>query len=81
MKLRNVLEDVSSRLQSRDHDVDTIITELKAVSKMASELVAYLQENNPQQMEGWVQTSITEAADKIEAIHKNTIYLGDHFEE
>ena len=48
---------------------------------MAGKLAIYFQDNNPQELEGWIQAKITKAADYMEAVYKNTIYSGDHFEE
>jgi hypothetical protein len=57
------------------------ITDLRAIADMAGKLATYFQDNNPQELEGWVQGKITTAADYMEAVYKNTIYSGDHFEE
>ena len=79
--MRNIFEDLSTRLQSSDHEVEMAITDLKAIADMAAKLAIYFQDNNPQELEGWIQAKITKSADYMEAVYKNTIYSGDHFEE
>ena len=79
--MRDIFEDLNSRLQGSDEEVEMAITDLKAIADMASKLAIYFQDNNPSQLEGWVQAKITKAADYMEAAYKNTIYSGDHFEE
>lgn len=79
--MRDIFEDLNSRLQGSDEEVEMAITDLKAIADMASKLAIYFQDNNPSQLEGWVQAKITKAADYMEAVYKNTIYSGDHFEE
>ena len=79
--MRNIFEDVSTKLQSGDHEVEMAITDLKAIAAMASELSTYLRDNNVQELEGWMQAKISLAVDYIESTHKNIIYSSDHFEE
>jgi hypothetical protein len=68
-------------LQGGDHEVEMAITDLKAIADMAEKLATHFQNNNPQELEGWIQAKITKAADYMEAVYKNTVYSGDHFEE
>tara|TARA_R110000868_G_scaffold22559_4_gene92542 strand:- start:4100 stop:4339 length:240 start_codon:yes stop_codon:yes gene_type:complete len=79
--MRNIFEDLSTKLQGGDHEVEMAITDLKAIADMAAKLAIYFQDNNPQELEGWIQAKITKSADYMEAVYKNTIYSGDHFEE
>ena len=79
--MRDIFKELSSRLQGGDHEVEMAITDLKAIADMAAKLATYFQENNPQELEGWVQSKITKAADYMQSVYKNTIYSGDHFEE
>jgi len=79
--MRNILEDLSTKLQGGDHEVEMAITDLKAIADMAEKLATHFQNNNPQELEGWIQAKITKAADYMEAVYKNTVYSGDHFEE
>lgn len=79
--MRDIFEDLSNRLQGGDHEVEMAITDLRAIADQAAQLAAHLQKNNPQELEGWVQSKITKAADYMQAVYKNTIYSGDHFEE
>jgi len=76
--MRNIFEDLSTRLQGGDHEVEMAITDLRVIADMAGKLATYFQDNNPQELEGWVQGKITTAADYMEAVYKNTIYSGDH---
>lgn len=79
--MRDIFEDLSNRLQGGDHEVEMAITDLKAIADMAGKLATYFQDNNPQELEGWVQAKITKAADYMEAVYKNTLYSNDQFAE
>lgn len=75
--MRDIFENLSTRLQGGDHEVEMAITDLKAIADMAGKLATYFQDNNPQELEGWVQAKITKAADYMEAVYKNHVY-GEH---
>lgn len=79
MKLSKLFEDLSNRLQGKtdDHEVDMAVTDLRAIADMASKLAEHLSQENPAELEGWVQSKITKAADYIEAVYKNHVY-GEH---
>jgi len=82
MKLRNLLENhlgLSQPTDGRidDHEVEMAITDLKAIADMAAKLAEHFAQEQPQELEGWVQSKITKAADYMEAVYKNHVY-GDH---
>ena len=82
MKLRNLLENHLGLSQPTgggfaDHEVEMAITDLKAVADMAAKLAEHLEQEQPQELEGWVQSKITKAADYMEAVYKNHVY-GEH---
>ncbi len=77
--MRNLLEDISNRLQggSDDSEVPMAITDLRAIADMASQLAQHLSQEQPHELEGWVQAKITKAADYINSVYKNHLY-SDH---
>jgi len=79
MKLSKLFEDLSNKLQGKadDHEVDMAITDLRAIADMAGKLAEHLSQENPAELEGWVQAKITKAADYIDAVYKNHVY-SDH---
>jgi hypothetical protein len=79
MKLTKLFEDLSNRLQGTadDHEVEMAITDLRAIADMAGKLAEHLSQENPAELEGWVQGKITKAADYIESVYKNHVY-GEH---
>ena len=79
MKISKILEDLSNRLQggSDDSEVPMAISDLKAIADMANQLAQHLMEEQPQELEGWVQAKITKAADYISSVYKNHVY-SDH---
>lgn len=76
MKLKKLLENMMMPNQQPmdDHEVEMAITDLRAVAQMAAELAQHLENEKPHELEGWVQSKITKAADYIEAVHKNHMY-------
>ena len=78
-QLKRLFENLSNQLtgQADDHEVEMAITDLKAISDMAAKLAEHLSQENPQELEGWVQAKITKAADYMEAVYKNHVY-GEH---
>ena len=78
-QLKKLFENISNQLTGHadDHEVDMAITDLKAIADMAAKLAEHLSQENPQQLEGWVQAKITKAADYVEAVYKNHVY-GEH---
>ena len=81
MKLKKILENMMPGTPMDDHEVEMAITDLRATAALAAELAQHLENERPKELEGWVQAKITKAADYMEAVYKNTIYSGDHFEE
>jgi hypothetical protein len=79
MKISKLFEDLSNKLQGKadDHEVDMAITDLRAIADMAGKLAEHLSQENPAELEGWVQAKITKAADYIDAVYKNHVY-SDH---
>jgi hypothetical protein len=76
MKLSKLFEDLSNKLQGKadDHEVDMAITDLRAIADMAGKLAEHLSQENPTELEGWVQSKITKAADYIQSVYKNHMY-------
>lgn len=76
MKLRKILENMMMPNQQPmdDHEVEMAISDLRATAAMASELAQHLENERPQELEGWVQAKITKAADYIDAVHKNHMF-------
>jgi hypothetical protein len=75
MKLKRILENMMPMQQPMDdHEVEMAITDLRAVAHMAAELAQHLENEKPHELEGWVQSKITKAADYINAVHKNHMY-------
>ena len=79
MKISKILQELSNKLQggSDDSEVPMAISDLKAIADMASKLAEHLMQEQPQELEGWVQAKITKAADYMEAVYKNHVY-GEH---
>ena len=78
MKLKKIFEEMFPGTPADDHEVEMAITDLRALSQMASELAQHLENEKPKELEGWVQAKITKAADYIDAVHKNHIYSPEH---
>ena len=79
MKISKLLENLSNRLQggSDDSEVPMAISDLKAIADMANQLAEHLMQEQPQELEGWVQAKITKAADYVDAVYRNHMY-SDH---
>jgi hypothetical protein len=77
--LKRLFEDISNQLtgQVDDHEVEMAITDLRAIADMAAKLAEHLSQENPKELEGWVQAKITKAADYVESVYKNHVY-SDH---
>ena len=77
--LKKLFESISNQLtgQVDDHEVQMAITDLRSIADMAGKLAEHLSQENPQELEGWVQAKITKAADYIDAVYKNHVY-SDH---
>ena len=69
MKISKILQELSDKLQggSDDSEVPMAISDLKAIADMASKLAEHLMQEQPQELEGWVQAKITKAADYVDA--------------
>lgn len=76
MKLRNIFEDLSSKLLNTgdDHEASMALTDLRSIAHRAAELAKYMEENNVQELEGWVQAKITKSADYINAVYDNYMF-------
>lgn len=71
MKLKKLIENLMSVDQHSDPDeVPMAIADLKSLIHNANELLQYMEQNKPAELEGWVQSKITKAADYINALHK-----------
>jgi len=79
MKISKILQELSNKLQggSDDSEVPMAISDLKAIADMASKLAEHLMQEQPQELEGWVQAKITKAADYVSSVYKNHVY-SDH---
>ena len=78
MKISKILQELSNKLQggSDDSEVPMAISDLKAIADMASKLAEHLMQEQPQELEGWVQAKITKAADYVNAVYKYHVYSG-----
>ena len=78
MKISKILQELSNKLQggSDDSEVPMAISDLKAIADMASKLAEHLMQEQPQELEGWVQAKITNAADYVNAVYKYHVYSG-----
>jgi hypothetical protein len=72
--MRDIFEDLSNRLQSGDHEVEMAIGDLKQLADQATKLAQHLEQENVQELEGWVQAKITKATDYINSAYNNHIY-------
>ena len=75
MKFKKILENMMGpSMPMDDHEVEMAITDLRATAALAAELAQHLENERPKELEGWVQSKITKAADYIEAVHKNHMF-------
>lgn len=71
MKLKKIVENFMGTGQSSDPDeVPMAIADLRALHQMTEELLQFMEQNKPSELEGWVQSKITKASDYINSIHK-----------
>jgi hypothetical protein len=80
MKLRKILEDVTGYPQNHkedDHEAEMALTDLRSIVHRASELVKRLEEDNVQELEGWIQAKITKSADYINAVYDSFMFEDD----
>lgn len=80
MKLKKLLESITGYPQTAkkdDHEVDMALTDLRSIVHRASELVKRLEEDNIQELEGWIQAKITKSADYINAVYDNFMFEDD----
>ena len=76
MKLKRIFEDLANMAQPQkvdDSEVPMAISDLKAIADMASKLAEHLMQEQPQELEGWVQAKITKAADYV-MLYINIMY-------
>ena len=76
MKLRNIFEDLSNKLLNvgDDHEASMALTDLRSIAHRAAALAKYMEENNVQELEGWVQAKITKSADYMNAVYDNYMF-------
>ena len=76
---KKLLENISNQLTGGqdDSEVGMAISDLKAIADMAGKLAEHLSQEQPQELEGWVQAKITKAADYVDAVYRNHMY-SDH---
>jgi len=79
MKLTKLIEDIYQQVTGKvdDHEGEMAITDLKSLAQRASQLADYLEKNNIQELEGWVQAKITKSADYIGAVYDNYMFSTD----
>ena len=80
MKLKKLLEDITGYPQATkkdDHEAEMALTDLRSIVHRASELVKRLEEDNVQELEGWIQAKITKSADYINAVYDNFMFEDD----
>lgn len=82
MKISKILQELSDKLQggSDDSEVPMAISDLKAIADMANKLAEHLIQEQPQELEGWVQSKITLAADYIDAVYRNHMYSDQDYD-
>lgn len=76
MKIRNIFEELSNKLLNNgdDHEASMALTDLRSIAHRAAALAKYMEENNVQELEGWVQAKITKSADYINAVYDNYMF-------
>jgi len=75
MKFKTILENMMGPSMPMDgHEVEMAITDLRATAALAAELAQHLENERPKELEGWVQSKITKAADYIQSVHKNHMF-------
>ena len=80
MKLKKLLESITGYPQTAkkdDHETEMALTDLRSIAHRASELVKRLEEDNTQELEGWIQAKITKSADYINAVYDSFMFEDD----
>lgn len=75
--IREELAAIMPHASHDDHEVEMALTDLRSIVHRASELVKRLEEDNTQELEGWIQAKITKSADYINAVYDNFMFEDD----
>jgi len=77
MKLKKILENITGYPQKDvhdDHEGSMALTDLRSIAHRAAALADYMESNNIQELEGWVQAKITKSADYVNAVYDNYMF-------
>lgn len=75
--IREELAAMMPQASHDDHEVEMAITDLKSIASRAAQLVKFMQEKQPHELEGWVQSKITKSADYINAVYDTFMFPGE----
>ena len=65
-----------SQASHDDHEIEMAITDLKSIASRAAQLVKFMEQTQPHELEGWIQSKITKSADYINAVYDNFMFPG-----
>jgi hypothetical protein len=74
--IREELAAVMSQASHDDHEVEMAITDLKSIASRSAQLVKFMEQTQPHELEGWIQAKITKSADYINAVYDNFMFPG-----
>jgi len=74
--IKEELAAVMSQASHDDHEIEMAITDLKSIASRAAQLVKFMEQNQPHELEGWIQSKITKSADYINAVYDNFMFPG-----
>lgn len=81
-ELRQIIKEELAAIMPQashdDHEVEMAITDLKSIASRAAQLVKFMQETQPHELEGWIQSKITKSADYINAVYDTFMFPGNH---
>ena len=78
MNVKRLFEDLNNKLlgYTGKEKIDMALTDLRAISDMSAKLAELIQQEGLSELEGWVESKITKAADYIDAIYRHHVYDG-----
>jgi len=74
--IKEELAAVMSQASHNDHETEMAITDLKSIASRAAQLVKFMEQTQPHELEGWIQSKITKSADYINAVYDNFMFPG-----
>ena len=74
--IKEELAAVMSQASHDDHEIEMAITDLKSIASRAAQLVKFMEQTQPHELEGWIQSKITKSADYINAVYDNFMFPG-----